>query len=136
MKILLAEKSKTLVSALMLVLKDIKDTEVKGIGMILHVDRVDSLYEELKKEGPDVLIINGGFVNHKTREAVPVLKDLYPAMTILILSIYPELEKKYLEIGIKDFILKGDSAEDFYSSLLGFLKKEQEKISDENFLTV
>jgi DNA-binding NarL/FixJ family response regulator len=130
MKILLAEKSKNLISALMLVITAIKDTTVKEIGMILHVDKVNSLYKELKKEKPDVLIINGGFVDHKTRESVPILQRLYPAMTILILSIDPELEKKYLDIGIKNFILKGDSAEDFYSSLLGFLKKEQIKISN------
>ena len=127
MKILLAEKSKNLISALMLVITTIKETVVKEIGMILHVDNIDNLYKELKKEKPDVLIINGGFVNHKTRETVPVLQGLYPAMTILILSIDPQLEEKYLEIGIEDFILKGDSAEDFYASMLGFLKKEQIK---------
>jgi len=127
MKILLAEKSKNLISALMLVITTIKDTAVKEIGPILHVDKVSSLYKELKKEKPDVLIINGGFVDHKTREAVPVMQELYPAMTILILSMDPKLEKKYLEIGIEDFILKGNSAEDFYASMLGFLKKEQKR---------
>ena len=50
-------------------------------------------------------------------------------MTILILSMDPELEKKYLEIGVEDFILKGDSAENFYNSMVSFLKKEQKKIS-------
>jgi DNA-binding NarL/FixJ family response regulator len=127
MKILLAEKSKNLISALMLVISQIKNTEVKGIGSILNVDKVFNLYKELKKDRPDVLIINGGFVDHKTRETVPVLQGLYPAMTILILSIDPELEKKYLEIGIEDFILKGDSAEDFYNSMVKFLKKEQKR---------
>lgn len=130
MKILLAERSKNLVSALMLVITTIKDTAVKEIGIILHVDKVHSLYKELKKEKPDILIINGGFVNHKTREAVPVMQGLYPDMTILILSIDPELEKKYLDIGIKNFILKGNSAEDFYASMLSFLKKEQIKIAN------
>jgi len=130
MKILLAEKSKNLISALMLVVTTIKDTAVKEIGTILHVDKVSSLYKELKKEKPDVLIINGGFVDHKTREAVPIMQGLCPAMTILILSMDPKLEKKYLDIGVKDFILKGDSAEDFYASMLGFLKKEQIKISN------
>ena len=130
MKILLAEKSKNLISALMLVITTIKETVVKEIGMILHVDNIDNLYKELKKEKPDVLIMNGGFVDHKTREAVPGIQGLYPDMTILILSIYPELEKKYLEIGIEDFILKGDSAEDFYASMLCFLKKEQIRISN------
>ncbi len=127
MKILLAEKSKNLVSALMLVITTIKDSALKEIGLIQHVDKVSSLYPELKKEKPDVLIINGGFVDHKTREAVPGIQELYPDMSILILSIDPELEKKYQEIGIDNFILKGDSAEDFYASMLGFLKKEQKR---------
>jgi DNA-binding NarL/FixJ family response regulator len=129
MKILLAEKSKNLVSALMLVLTQIKDTGVNEIGAVLHVDSVDNLYKELKKENPDVLIINGGFVNHKTRESVPVLQRLYPDMTILILSIDPGLEEKYQEIGIGNFILKGDSAEKFYNSMDDFLKKELIRVS-------
>ena len=129
MKILLAEKSKDLVSALMLVITQIKDTGDNEIGSVLHVDTVDNLYSKLKKEKPDVLIINGGFVNHKTREAMPVLQKLYPAMAILILSIDAGLEEKYQEIGIGNFILKGDSAENFYNSMDSFLKKEQIKIS-------
>ena len=130
MKILLAEKSKNLISALMLVITSIKNTEVKDIDLILNVDRVDNLYKELEKERPDVLIMNGGFVDHKTRREVPVLKELYPLMAILILSIDPGLEKKYLDIGVGNFILKGDSAEDFYGSMIKFLKNEQLKIAN------
>lgn len=130
MKILLAEKSKNLVSALMLVITTIKDKTVKEIEIILHVDKDERLYRKLKKEKPDVLIINGGFVNHKTREAVPGIQSMYPGMTILILSVDPEMEEKYLEIGINNFILKGNSAEVFYASMSGFLKKEQIKISN------
>ena len=111
----------------------IKDSALKEIGPIQHVDKVSSLYTELKKEKPDVLIINGGFVDHKTREAVPGIQELYPDMSILILSIDPELEKKYQEIGIDNFILKGDSAEDFYASMLGFLKKEQKRFTNKDF---
>jgi len=128
MKILLAEKGKNLISALLLVLTSIKNTEVKEIGLILNVDRIGNLYKELKKERPDVLIINGGFVDHITRESVLVLQGLYPAMRILILSIDPGMEKKYLEVGIDDFILKGDSAKDFYDSMVNFLQKEQKRL--------
>jgi DNA-binding NarL/FixJ family response regulator len=113
----------------MLVITEIKDTVINEIGSVLHVDSVDNLYKELKKEKPEVLIINGGFVNHKTREAMPVLQKLYPAMTILILSIDPGMEEKYQEIGIENFILKGDSAENFYNSMNDFLKKELVKVS-------
>jgi len=130
MKILLAEKSKHLDSALMLVITQIKDLEVKEIGQILNVDKVDSLYKKLTKEKPDVLIINGGFVNHKTRDIIPELEILYLAMEIVILSTDHELEEKYLEIGIGNFILKGNSAEDFYNSMVIFLRKEQMKISN------
>jgi DNA-binding NarL/FixJ family response regulator len=127
MKILLAEKSKHLVSALMLVITQIKDTEVKEIGQILNVDKVDNLYKELRKEKPHVLIINGGFVNHKTRDMIPELEMLYPGMAIMILSTDPELEKKYAEVGMGNFILKGNSAEDFYNSMVIFLRNEQKR---------
>ena len=130
MKILLAEKSKNLISALMLVITSIKNTEVQDIGLILNVDRVDNLYKELEKERPDILIMNGGFVDHKTRREVPALKELYPLMAILVLSIDPGLEKKYSDIGVGNFILKGDSAEDFYDSMIKFLEKEQVRIAN------
>lgn len=133
MKILLAEKSKNLVSALMLLLTQIKNTDVKNIGLILNVDKVDNLYKELKKEKPDVLIMNGDFVDHKTRETVPVLQELYPLMTTLILGTDPELEKKYLEKGMDNFLLKGDSAEDFYISMVNFLNKEQKRFQNRSF---
>lgn len=133
MKILLAEKSKHLVSALMLVITQIKDLEVKEIGQILNVDKVDSLYKKLKKEKPDVLIMNGGFVNHETRDIIPELEMLYPAMAIMILSTDPEIEEKYLEVGVENFILKGNSAEDFYNSMVMFLRKEKIRFSKEQF---
>ena len=133
MKILLAEKGKNLISALLLVLTNIKNTEVKDIRLILNVDRIDNLYKELKKERPDVLILNGGFVDHITRETVLIFQKLYPLMAILILSADPGLEKKYLEIGIEDFILKGDSAEVFYDSMVIFLRKEQKRFLNISF---
>ena len=133
MKILLAEKGKNLISALLLVLTSIKKTEVKEIGLILNVDRIDNLYKELKKERPDILIINGGFVDHITRESVLILQKLYPAMKILILSIDPGMEKRYSEVGIGDFIIKGDSAEVFYDSMVSFLKKEQKRFQKISF---
>ena len=133
MKILLAEKGKNLISALLLVLASIKSAEVKEIGLILNVDRIDNLYKELKKERPDILIINGGFVDHITRESVLILQKLYPAMKILILSIDPGMEKRYSEVGIGDFIIKGDSAEVFYDSMVSFLKKEQKRFQKISF---
>ena len=128
MKILLAEKSENLISALTLVLSEIKNNDVKEISLVLHVDKVSALFKELKKERPDVLIINGGFVDHKTREIMPGLQELYPLMSILILSTDPKLENSYSEIGIENFILKGDSTEEFYKSMVVFLKKEQDAV--------
>ena len=133
MKILLAEKGKNLISALLLVLTHIKNTEVKEIGLILNVDRIDNLHKELKKEKPDILIINGGFINHISIKSIIFLQELYPAMKVLILSIDPGAEKKFLEAGIEDFILKGESAEIFYKSMVTFLKKEQKRLKKLSF---
>jgi len=95
--------------------------------------RIDDLHEELVKERPDILIINGGFVDHITVKSVLVLQKLYPAMKILILSVDPIMEKKYSEAGIDDFILKGDSAEVFYNSMVTFLRKEQKRFKKISF---
>jgi len=136
MKILLAEKGKNLISALLLVLNHIKNTEVKEIDQILNVDRIDKLHKELKREKPDILIINGGFIDHVTIKSILFLQELYPAMKVLILSIDPGVEKKYLEAGIEDFILKGESAEIFYKSMVAFLKKEQKRLKKLSFNNV
>jgi hypothetical protein len=77
--------------------------------------------------------MNGGFVDHKTRETVPILQELYPLMTTLILGTDPELEKKYLEKGMDNFLLKGDSAVDFYISMVNFLNKEQKRFQNRSF---
>jgi len=133
MKILLAEKSKDLISALMLLLTHIKNTDVKKIGLIQNVDKVENLYKKLKKVRPDILIINDGFVDRKTIEKGSFFQELYPLMTTLVLSADLALKKKYLEIGRDNFILKGDSAEDFYISMVEFLNKEQKKFLDRSF---
>jgi len=70
---------------------------------------------------------------NKTSDKVAILQELYPLMTTLILSTDLGLEKKYLEIGMDNFILKGNSAEDFYISMVDFLNKEQKKFLNRNF---
>jgi hypothetical protein len=127
MKVLLAEKKENNISAIKLVLSQIRSSEIKGMGSILTVSSVKGLYKKLLKETPEVLIMNGGFVNSKTKEMVPELQSLYPLMGILILSTDFKLEKEYLKIGVKDFILKGDSAREFYDSMVVYLTKENNR---------
>jgi hypothetical protein len=127
MKVLLAEKKENNISAIKLVLSQIRSSEIKGMGSILTVSSVKDLYIKLLRETPEVLIMNGGFVNSKTKEMIPVLQSLYPLMGILILSTDFKLEKEYLKIGVKDFILKGDSAREFYDSMVIFLTKENNR---------
>jgi len=132
MKILLAEKGKNLISALLLVLNSIKNTEIKEIGLILNVDRIDNLHEELVKERPDILIINGGFVDQITVKSVLVLQKLYPAMKILILSIDPIMERKYSEAGIDDFNNNRILKEKIINSMLLEQNYQEFKLSLEN----
>lgn len=126
MKILLAEKRKNHISAVKLALTQIKDCECKKISSIVIADDIKKLDKKLKKEKPDILILDGDFISYQTKENISPLKALYPEMSILILTTSFKQEKKFTKAGIEDFISK-DSAEKFYNEMVIFLNKESNK---------
>lgn len=126
MKILLAEKRKNHISAVKLALTQIKDCECKKISSIVIADNIKKLDKKLKKEKPDILILDGDFISYQTKENISPLKALYPEMSILILTTSFKQEKKFTKAGIEDFISK-DSAEKFYNEMVIFLNKESNK---------
>ncbi|GAG69551.1 hypothetical protein ES703_112943 [subsurface metagenome] len=126
MKILLAEKRKNHISAVKLALTQIKDCECKKISSIIIADDIKKLDKKLKKEKPDILILDGDFISYQTKENISPLKALYPEMSILILTTSFKQEKKFTKVGIEDFISK-DSAEKFYNEMVIFLNKESNK---------
>ncbi len=126
MKILLAEKRKNHISAVKLALTQIKDCECKKISSIIIADDIKKLDKKLKKEKPDILILDGDFISYQIKENISFLKALYPEMSILILTTSFKQEKKFTKVGIEDFISK-DSAEKFYNEMVIFLNKESNK---------
>ncbi|MBA7508650.1 hypothetical protein ES705_00582 [subsurface metagenome] len=126
MKILLAEKRKNHISAVKLALTQIKDCECKKISSIIIADDIKKLDKKLKKEKPDILILDGDFISYQTKENISPLKALYPEMSILILTTSFKQEKKFTKVGIENFISK-DSAEKFYNEMVIFLNKESNK---------
>jgi DNA-binding NarL/FixJ family response regulator len=126
MKILLAEKRKNHISALKLALTQIKDCKCKKITKIVIVDEIKKLDKKLKKEKPDILILDGDFISYQTKKNISSLKALFPEMSILVLTSSFEQEKKFVVAGIKDFIPK-DSADKFYNELVFFLNKKSNK---------
>lgn len=126
MKILLAEKRKNHISAVKLALTQIKDCECKKISSIIIADDIKKLDKKLKKEKPDILILDGDFISYQIKENISPLKALYPEMSILILTTSFKQEKKFTKVGIEDFISK-DSAEKFYNEMVIFLNKESNK---------
>ena len=126
MKILLAEKRENHISAVKLALTQIKDCECKKISSIIIADDIKKLDKKLKKEKPDILILDGDFISYQTKENISPLKALYPEMSILILTTSFKHEKKFTKAGIEDFISK-DSAEKFYNEMVIFLNKESNK---------
>lgn len=126
MKILLAEKRKNHISAVKLALTQIKDCECKKISSIIIADDIKKLDKKLKKEKPDILILDGDFISYQTKENISPLKALYPEMSILILTTSFKQEKKFTKVGIEYFISK-DSAEKFYNEMVIFLNKESNK---------
>lgn len=126
MKILLAEKRENHISAVKLALTQIKDCECKKISSIIIADDIKKLDKKLKKEKPDILILDGDFISYQTKENISPLKALYPEMSILILTTSFKQEKKFTKVGIEDFISK-DSAKKFYNEMVIFLNKESNK---------
>ena len=126
MKILLVENKTNHISAVVVTLEDIKDNECKEVSTIISTDNINELDKKIKKEKPNILILNGGFLFYLTKERISSLKSLYPEMSILILTISFEQEMEFIKLGIENFILK-DFAVNFYKELINFFNKECKK---------
>ncbi len=120
MKILLAEKRKNHISAVQFALTQIKDSECKEISTILIVDDMNKLDKKLKKEKPDILILDESFISYQTKENINSLKALCPEISILALITSFKQGRKFAEVGVEDFVLK-DSADKFYNKMVIFL---------------
>jgi len=123
MKILLVENKTNHISAVVVALEDIKDNECKEVSTIISTDNINELDKKIKKEKPNILILNGGFLFYLTKERISSLKSLYPEMSILVLTTSFEQEMEFIKLGIENFILK-DFAVNFYKELVNFFNKE------------
>jgi len=126
-ELFIEERQDKIVKYIEKVLTQIKNTEVKKIGSIITVDKVENLFKKLRNERPGLLILDEGFKDSKIIENIIIFKTIYPDISILILGTDFKQAEKYFEAGIDEFILKGNSAGKFYNSLVIFLKKEQNK---------
>ena len=131
MKILLVENKTNHISAVVVALEDIKDNECKEVSTIISTDNINELDKKIKKEKPNILILNGGFLFYLTKERISSLKSLYPEMSILVLTTSFEQEMEFIKLGIDNFILK-DFAVDFYKELVNFFNKECKKRNKKN----
>ncbi len=120
MNILIAEERKNLLSALKLLL----ETEIEQIDYIREVSERMDLDKAVEEEKPDILIMDGEFLNHNTKDAIISFKKSYPDMSLVIIDFDHGKEKQYLKLNIDLFITKGNPSTRILNSLINFVKKK------------
>ena len=120
MNILIAERRKNLLSALKLLL----ETEIDKIDYIEEVSDHTDLYKAVEIEKPGILIMDGDFLGKSIKNAVKSFKESYPDMSLVVIDFDHGEKRKYLQMGIDMFIIKGGPSGKVLNSLIDFVKKK------------
>jgi hypothetical protein len=124
MNILIAVERKNLLSALKLLL----ETEINEIGHIEEVFNRGDLSEAIETVKPDILLMDGDFINVDTKNEVISFKKFFSEMSLVIMDFDNEKKKMYQEMNMDLFITKGDSSYKVLNSLIDFVKKKMEQL--------
>ena len=84
------------------------------IHIIAGVDTVYEIVNTMLETEPDIAILNISIEGHNSLESIKVLKDKYPDIFILVISIYDEkfLAKRVIRAGAHGYIMKEAMASD------------------------
>ena len=124
MNILIAEERKNLLSALKLLL----ETEINEIGHIEEVFNRRDLRESIETVKPDILLIDGDFIDEDIKNEVVSFKRYFPDMSLVIMDFDNEKKKMYQEMNMDLFITKGNSSYKVLNSLINFVKRKMEQL--------
>ena len=124
MNILIAVERKNLLSALKLLL----ETEINEIGHIEEVFNRRDLSEAIETIKPDILLIDGDFIDEGIKNEVVSFKKYFPDMSLVIMDFDNEKKRMYQEMNIDLFITKGSSSYKVLNSLIDFVKRKMEQL--------
>ena len=124
MNILIAVERKNLLSALKLLL----ETEINKIGHIEEVFNRRDLSEAIENVEPDILLIDGDFIDEDIKNEVVSFKKYFPDMSLVIMDFDNEKIRMYQEMNMNLFISKGSSSYKVLNSLIDFVKRKMEQL--------
>jgi len=106
MKILIADDQADVRNALKLLLE-----QVEGSFLIYEADDMDSLYSQLERLKPDLLLLDWELSDRNMADSVPQMRKLAPGISIIALSVRPEAEDMAKAAGANAFVSKGDNSD-------------------------
>ncbi|HEY4662103.1 MAG TPA: hypothetical protein VIH07_00325 [Candidatus Humimicrobiaceae bacterium] len=115
---------KNLLSALKLLL----ETEINEIGHIEEVFNRRDLSGAIETVKPDILLMDGDFINVDTKDEVVSFKKDFPGMSLVIMDFDNEKKRMYQEMNIDLFITKGSSSYKVLNSLIDFVKRKMKQL--------
>ena len=68
---------------------------------------------------PDVVLIDARMPVMDGLEATRLIKDKWPEVKVIVLTMYPMYRAKALAVGADDFLVKGCPPEDLLEAILG-----------------
>ena len=103
MRILVAENQSSARLALCALLEQQSGWQVVG-----EVVSADELMLQVKDTRPDLVLLDLSLPDLKAEELVPVLREKYTNLSVIVLSGRPEMRSKALAAGADAFISKAD----------------------------
>lgn len=119
MRVLIADDQPSVRSALKLVL------EQQGIEVAGDVSDSGELLAWFKTNQADLLLLDWELPAQPGKKIIPILRALYPRLTVIVLNSRPQTRTEALSAGADGFVSKGDPPE----YLLSLLASRQTQIT-------
>ncbi len=107
MKVLIADDQTDVRNALKVLLE-----QEEGYFIIHEADNIESLYSQLEKTEPDLLLLDWELSNSDMADIIPKIRKLAPyGISIIALSVSPEAQANARCAGADAFVSKGDNSD-------------------------
>ncbi len=118
MRVLIADEKQKIRFALRLLLEREPDLSVVG-----EAEDVESLMAQIEISHPDMVLLDWELPNTNGENALHSMREVYPNMTMIVLSGRTEVKKAALAAGANAFISKGDPPERLLAEVTNFYRR-------------
>lgn len=124
MRVLLADGQTQVRSALQILLK-----QQPGVSVVGEVSEAHSLLAQLDATRPDLLLLDWSLPGLATVGSVAALRQLYPHVTVIVLSGRPEACREATAAGAHAFVSKADPPEQLLAALHALGRKKSPAVN-------